>query len=326
MHRENSGCVVVGVSHMDAPGGGGAVAAPLPAAPERPFNWPPLTGRKRFPSLVDQPTLVSDVVNRPAKKLFTPRSSAELDELRTPSERRRLDTLLATTPTNLLSSAEDLVFLSGRRNKWRPTGRMGEDFAPAPGTLREDQYLMETTREPKEPHPPVFEPSQRLLRGLKRGEPAPIKRIGDGKKANTKLVDRLFSEHERREKKREAALAMRETTEAKARLTPRKITEDDLGDYLARLVTQPMVSRQKESEKLMRKFAPAPPQRKLTTEQQRSAVTRLYDQGQERIKSATARAVQKFVDDRKPKVATISTDELAASAERLSTPRRLPQA
>jgi hypothetical protein len=293
----------------------GTLAVPMPPAP--PAQWPPPKGRKRFPEVMKEPTLVSDVAPRAAKKVFTPQRSEDIEARQTPGERRRLELLLSATPTGSLSKEEDLVFLSGKRNKWRPTGTgKSKDVF-----LREDQFV--TAGVTKQPHPPVAEPSPRLLRGLKRKQVEPIKRRGDGVKASSKAIDRLYADHERRESRKKAEVDKLVKADNDAVKVPRRLQLEEQEELVQRQFGQALSSRQSTLKRLEQRFAPEPPRRKLTKEQQAEASKRLYDTGVERQKSATARAVDKYIESRRPQTARISHEEAAAASTRLSTPRQM---
>lgn len=292
---------------------------PLPAPPAPPPSWPPIRGRRRYPSVSTAPTLVSDVAVRPSKRLIgVPQTSEAIDAGRSPSERRRLELLLAATPTANLSDDNDLVFLSSKRNTWRPVGKPANENRLV---LREDQFLTPGAHPEREPHPPVAEPSPRLLRGLKRGEAPPIKRIGDDKKVSEKTIDRLYQEAQRRESNRAKAAADRAKAEEDKRQHPKKLDAEELEVFVSKHFAQAISRKEATEAKLQRTFVPELPVKRLTPASQKEFLQRLHNQGIERVRAANSRAIEKYVEARRPKTARLPTDVIVASAERLSTPR-----
>merc|ERR1712146_506360 len=109
--------------------------------------------------------------------------------------------------------------------------------------LREDQFITPGAK-PRKPHPPVAGPSPRLMRPLKRSEPAPIKRVGEGTKANEKTINRLFEEHQRREQKRAQELERRTQADNAKSQHPEKLDAEKLDDFVNRHFSQALAHKE----------------------------------------------------------------------------------
>ena len=100
----------------------------------------------------------------------------------------------------------------------------------------------------------------------------------------------------------------------------KKITEDNLEDFVQRFQTQPLHSKHVKHNNLTRKYAP-PLTKKQTMGkgEMRGSIDRLYYQAKEKSIEAHEKARQKYVENMKPKFAKISAEEIAESAARLSS-------
>mgnify|MGYP001561545526 CR=1 FL=1 len=303
------------------------VAAP-PSHLMRSLDRPPSVPRGILPYAIDEV-----LTPRPGKRMFGPpplgeaianaRSLGERIALRAElaamlnRDRRQETTAPAIGPSGDGPDTADSSrlppwhFLNDEAS-WRPVGSRPGSIPP-----------WTTTFSPK-PLPRVTETPARLLMPPRRKVPQPPARpqvTPIGSKASARLYAECQHREERHRKLVEAALSRPSTADTKRM--------DDVGEFVARMVTQPLLERERVMRRLQeqalrpgRGKAPQPP--KLTPEKQAAFNERLYQGGMARERASIEAAARRHIDERDAatrKTLHLAEEDRQEAAARLNAKR-----
>lgn len=279
------------------------------------FPWPPINGRRRVPMektafVESSPARVSDS----RKRTFPEARADDVEARRCAGERRVLRESLqaiayraeGTQQENLRAPEDAPPFAFLAHSGWRPSGGKAAPIPPPPPSPR--QILTDL--------PKVTEVNERLLKPPHRKEwkePVVEKKVVDVEK----LVKHFTDDVKQREVKHQVLINKCAARHDHAKPPPPPLKPDDIEGFVERHVTNPMHRQQIKHDQLLRKFAPAPPPRRLDAEAQRASTARLYTAGVERERDAIARACKKYLDDRSPRATPRTREQWAETAERL---------